>query len=203
MKPRLSPAAVAGPIPIRRSASSSTTATICCCRAITRRWTISIGSERARRCTILARRSSTSRTSRAASAGGSISAKAVSRGGCSIRKKRVPGTTFGEYFAPLGVFMKGRSATVGEAMGCEGPLYERLWRPLLTSALNTDPPESSAALTAALLRETLAAGGKACHPLFAAPWACEELHRSGARLSRRARVSGSLWRPASGDPFRG
>ena len=52
-------------------------------------------------------------------------------------------------------------------MGCEGPLYERLWRPLLTSALNTDPPESSAALTAALLRETLAAGGKACHPLFA------------------------------------
>jgi hydroxysqualene dehydroxylase len=84
------------------------------------------------------------------------------------RKKRVPGTTFGEYFAPLGVFMKGRSATVGEAMDCAGPLYERLWRPLLTSALNTDPPESSAALTAALLRETLAAGGKACHPLFAA-----------------------------------
>jgi hydroxysqualene dehydroxylase len=83
-------------------------------------------------------------------------------------KKRVPGTTFGEYFAPLGVFMKGRSATVGAAMACEGPLYERLWRPLLTSALNTDPPESSAALTAALLRETLAAGGKACHPLFAA-----------------------------------
>jgi squalene-associated FAD-dependent desaturase len=84
------------------------------------------------------------------------------------RKKRVPGTAFGEYLAPLGVFMKGSSATVAEAMRCEGPLYERLWRPLLTSALNTDPPESSAALTAALLRETLAAGGKACHPLFAA-----------------------------------
>ena len=83
------------------------------------------------------------------------------------RKKRVPGTTLGEYLAPLGVFVKGSSATVGEAMRCEGPLYERLWRPLLTSALNTDPPESSAALTAALLRETLAAGGKACHPLFA------------------------------------
>ena len=84
------------------------------------------------------------------------------------RKKRVPGTAFGEYLAPLGVFMKGGSATVGEAMSCEGPLYERLWCPLLTSALNTNPPESSAALTAALLRETLAAGGKACHPLFAA-----------------------------------
>jgi hydroxysqualene dehydroxylase len=84
------------------------------------------------------------------------------------RKRRVPGTALGEYFAPLGVFMKGRSATIGEAMRCAGPLYERLWRPLLTSALNTDPAESSAALTAALLRETLAAGGKACHPLFAA-----------------------------------
>ena len=83
------------------------------------------------------------------------------------RKKRVPGTGLGEYLAPLGVFMKGRSATVGEAMDCGGPLYERLWRPILTSALNTDPPESSAALAAALLRETLAAGGKACHPLFA------------------------------------
>ena len=84
------------------------------------------------------------------------------------RKKRVPGTALGEYLAPLGVFMKGRSATVGEAMDCGGPLYERLWRPLLTSALNTDPPESSAALAATLLRQTLAAGGKACHPLFAA-----------------------------------
>jgi squalene-associated FAD-dependent desaturase len=84
------------------------------------------------------------------------------------RRKRVPGTAFGEYLAPLGVFMKGQGATVAEAMRCEGPLYERLWRPLLTSALNTDPPESSAALTAALLLESLAAGGKACHPLFAA-----------------------------------
>jgi hydroxysqualene dehydroxylase len=83
------------------------------------------------------------------------------------RTKRVPGAALWEYFAPLAVFMKGASATVGEAMDCGGPLYERLWRPLLTSALNTDPPESSALLTAALLRETLASGGKACHPLFA------------------------------------
>jgi hydroxysqualene dehydroxylase len=84
------------------------------------------------------------------------------------KKRRAPGAALGEYFAPLGLFMKGPSATVGEAMDCGGPLYERLWRPLLTSALNTDPPQSSAVLTAALLRETLAAGGKACHPLFAA-----------------------------------
>ena len=46
------------------------------------------------------------------------------------RKRRVPGTALGEYFAPLGVFKKRASATVGEAMDCGGPLYERLWRPL-------------------------------------------------------------------------
>ncbi len=85
------------------------------------------------------------------------------------RKKRVPGTALGEYLAPLGVFVKG--PTVGEAMRCEGPLYERLWRPLLTSALNTDPPESSAALTAALLRETSRGGGQGVPPALCGPWA--------------------------------
>ena len=37
------------------------------------------------------------------------------------RKKRVPGTGLGEYFAPLGVFMKGGCATVSEAMRLRGP----------------------------------------------------------------------------------
>ena len=55
--------------------------------------------------------------------------------------------------------------TVGEAMSCAGPLYERLWRPLLLAGLNTDPTEGSAALAAGLMRETLGAGGRACHPL--------------------------------------
>ncbi len=48
--------------------------------------------------------------------------------------------------------------TVAEAMSCAGPLYERLWRPLLLAGLNTDPREGSAALAAALMRETLGAG---------------------------------------------
>ncbi len=86
------------------------------------------------------------------------------------RKKRVPGTALGEYLAPLGVFMKGRSATVGEAMDCGGPLYERLWRPLLTSALNTDPAESSAALTAALVAGDPRRWGKGLSPALRRPW---------------------------------
>jgi squalene-associated FAD-dependent desaturase len=60
-----------------------------------------------------------------------------------------------------------RGATIGEAMNCSGLLYERLWGPVLLSALNTDPREASAALAAAVLRETLAAGGAACRPLVA------------------------------------
>ena len=116
-------------------------------------------------------------------------------------KMRVPGTALREYFAPLGVFMKGRSATVGEAMNCEGALYERLWRPLLTSALNTDPPESSAALTAALLRENSRRRGQGVPPTLCGPWACQQFHRSGVRFSRCARLSGSVRRPPPGDPF--
>jgi squalene-associated FAD-dependent desaturase len=59
------------------------------------------------------------------------------------------------------------SRQVGEAMACNGALYERLWRPVLLAALNTEPPEAAAGLAAQLLRETLAAGGHACHPLVA------------------------------------
>ncbi len=83
------------------------------------------------------------------------------------RQRRAPGTTLSEYFAPLGLLTAPSSATVADAMSCAGPLYERLWRPVLLAGLNTDPLEASAALAAAILRETLAAGGRACRPLIA------------------------------------
>jgi len=84
------------------------------------------------------------------------------------RKRRAPGTGLREYFAPLAMLIRAPATkTVAEAMSCAGPLYERLWRPLLLAGLNTDPREGSAALAAALMRETLGAGGRACHPLVA------------------------------------
>jgi hypothetical protein len=52
-------------------------------------------------------------------------------------------------------------------MACSGPLYERLWKPILQAALNTDPAESSCGLAASVLRETLVKGGRACRPLIA------------------------------------
>jgi squalene-associated FAD-dependent desaturase len=58
-------------------------------------------------------------------------------------------------------------ATIGEVIDCKGPLYDRLLGPFLLAALNTEPPESSTELAAAVIRETLAAGGRSYHPLFA------------------------------------
>ncbi|WP_159728728.1 hydroxysqualene dehydroxylase HpnE [Methylosinus sp. Ce-a6] len=81
--------------------------------------------------------------------------------------RRVPGTTPKDYLGALGILVAKKGATIGEAMKCSGLLYERLWGPVLLSALNTEPRDSSAALAAAVLRETLAAGGAACRPLVA------------------------------------
>src|SRR5215216_5272428 len=57
--------------------------------------------------------------------------------------------------------------TICDVLTCSGSLYERLVRPLLLAGLNIDPREGSAKLAGALLRETLAAGGRACRPLIA------------------------------------
>ena len=83
------------------------------------------------------------------------------------RSRRAPGTELKEYFAPLPILWSPASATVASAMSCRGPLYRRLWRPLLLAGLNTEPTEGSAALAGALLRKTLGAGGRACRPLLA------------------------------------
>ncbi len=45
--------------------------------------------------------------------------------------RRVPGTEPLDYLGALGLLRAGKDATIGEAMTCSGPLYERLWRPVL------------------------------------------------------------------------
>ena len=81
--------------------------------------------------------------------------------------RRVPGARLGEYLA-FGKLMRAKAgATIGETISCSGPLYSRLIEPLLTAALNTEPRSGSAALAGAVIRETLAAGGRNCRPLIA------------------------------------
>lgn len=82
-------------------------------------------------------------------------------------RRRVPGTRAPDYFAPIGILRAPASASVGDVMACRGPLYERLWQPVLLAALNTEPREASARLAAQILRETLGAGGQACRPVVA------------------------------------
>jgi squalene-associated FAD-dependent desaturase len=82
-------------------------------------------------------------------------------------KRRVPGTTARDYLAFGRLMWPPRDAAVGDVIACKGTLYDRLLGPLLLAALNTAPPDGSAALAATLLWETIAAGGRACRPLIA------------------------------------
>jgi squalene-associated FAD-dependent desaturase len=81
--------------------------------------------------------------------------------------RRVPGTHSASYLSLLKLLLAAPGHTVGELMACSGPLYDRLLRPFLLAALNIDPPEGSAALAAAVVGETLLAGGHKYHPLIA------------------------------------
>jgi len=81
--------------------------------------------------------------------------------------RRVPGARLSEYLALAKLLRAKAGATIGETISCSGPLYQRLIEPLLTAALNTEPRSGSAALAAAIIRETLAAGGRNYRPLIA------------------------------------
>jgi squalene-associated FAD-dependent desaturase len=82
-------------------------------------------------------------------------------------KRRVPGTKALDYLSFARLLAAPGTSTICECVQCKGPLYERLARPLWLAALNTEPKEGSAALAGAVVRETLAAGGRACRPLVA------------------------------------
>jgi hydroxysqualene dehydroxylase len=81
--------------------------------------------------------------------------------------RRVPGTSAADYLPFARLLYAADSKTIGETVRCAGPLYDRLARPLWLAALNTEPTEGSAGLAGAIIRETLAVGGKACRPLIA------------------------------------
>lgn len=81
--------------------------------------------------------------------------------------RRVPDTNVRDYLALMPLIWSSPRKLVGDAIPCKGTLYQRLVQPLLLAALNVDPPEGSAGLAGAVVRETLLAGGAACRPLIA------------------------------------
>jgi squalene-associated FAD-dependent desaturase len=81
--------------------------------------------------------------------------------------RRVPDTRLRDYLALAPLVWAGAGRLVGDTIPCHGTLYQRLVQPLLLAALNVDPPEGSAGLAGAVVRETLLAGGQSCRPLIA------------------------------------
>ncbi|MBR0718793.1 hydroxysqualene dehydroxylase HpnE [Bradyrhizobium liaoningense] len=81
--------------------------------------------------------------------------------------RRVPDTGLMDYLKLAPLIWASPDTLVGKSIPCEGTLYQRLVQPLLLAALNVDPPEGSAGLAGAIVRETLLAGGQACRPLIA------------------------------------
>ena len=83
------------------------------------------------------------------------------------KERRVPETTAADYLPLARLAWAAADQPIGEMLNCSGPMYERFIGPFLLAALNIEPRQGSASLAGALIRETLALGGKACRPLLA------------------------------------
>jgi squalene-associated FAD-dependent desaturase len=82
------------------------------------------------------------------------------------KDRRVPQTAFTDYLPLARLLWSSTDKPLAEVMNCTGPTYDRLIAPLLLAALNIEPRQGSASLARAVVRETLALGGKACRPLL-------------------------------------
>jgi hydroxysqualene dehydroxylase len=81
------------------------------------------------------------------------------------RARRVPGTGAMDYLALRRILRVRGDTTVYTAFR-QDKLYRPLIAPLTTAALNTQPEQALARLLAAVLRDTLMAGGDSCLPMF-------------------------------------
>ncbi|KAF0112729.1 MAG: hypothetical protein FD149_2364 [Rhodospirillaceae bacterium] len=79
--------------------------------------------------------------------------------------RRVAGSRLADYLQILRLLWGRKGATVADCL--EGPLMQRLWRPLTEATLNTAPEEASAALFARVIRDSLMQGEQACRPYLA------------------------------------
>ncbi len=85
------------------------------------------------------------------------------------KDRRVPGTKAADYLALAALLGPQGDKRIDQVIACKGPLWDRLLEPFLLAALNTRPQDGSAALAAAVIRETLALGGRHYKPRIASP----------------------------------
>lgn len=81
--------------------------------------------------------------------------------------RRVAGTRPSAYLSTFRLAFAESDKTVADCTAPFGPLYDRFWVPLATSALNTLPSEASARLLWAVVAHTFARGASKCRPLVA------------------------------------
>jgi len=81
------------------------------------------------------------------------------------RRRRIPGTTAGDYLRALRLHRARPGATVAESLDTRALLFKRLWQPLAVAALNTEVETGSATLLRRVLGESFGRGGAACRPL--------------------------------------
>ena len=86
-----------------------------------------------------------------------------------VEGRRVPGTHPGDYLEMAKLLRARPDQTVPDVISCKGPLWDFLMRHFLHAALNTEPEVASAVLAGAVIRETLAKGGKAYRLRIATP----------------------------------
>ncbi|MEG3178071.1 hydroxysqualene dehydroxylase HpnE [Sphingomonas sp. RB3P16] len=83
--------------------------------------------------------------------------------------RRVPGTRAGDYLRFGRLLGGGAGQTVGDRVAPRGAVWDKLIEPILLAVLNTAAADGSARLTAAVMRESLAMGGRASRPRIAEP----------------------------------
>ncbi|MBN8985391.1 MAG: FAD-dependent oxidoreductase [Rhizobiales bacterium] len=118
-------------------------------------------------------------------------------------RRRVPGTSAADYVGLAPLVWAGTGKRIGDAIRCDGALYRRLVEPLLLAALNIDPPNGSAGLAGAIIRETLLVGGQACRPLIAADGLSSVLIDPAIRFIRERGGSVDIGHEARGFTFDG
>ena len=80
--------------------------------------------------------------------------------------RRVPGTSPLDYAKALRLSKAKKEDTVGEVIGRDDPLYEKLWQPICRAVLNTDADEASAQLLWKVIKLSFLKGEAACRPII-------------------------------------
>ncbi len=81
--------------------------------------------------------------------------------------RRVPCSRPGQYLAALALRQAGPDATIADVMDILGPLFERLWKPIIVAVLNTPVDQASARLMWPVIALTFGRGAAACRAFAA------------------------------------